>query len=530
MIQELLNTLGEFLPQLILLMTLLTVIVLGFFKNLKNNKTVPACVSITGLCLALICFFVWSLISNNIIVPVTSSQAEYGLLTFFYIDGSFAGSSLILDNMGVLFGCIFCIGAILTILISLTSTELKTTGFADYSSLILGAVLCASIVASANNIIIFFFALEAFSLCLYALVVANKNSALSAEAALKYLLFGFFCSAIMIYGFSFLYGYSNLLTLDSTRFSESAIKFTLLSKNEEIFALISILIATGICFKLCVVPFHFWAPDVYQGSPTPVAGFISTVSKACGFAALLRLYQPIFKHLLSYPQEYMPLITLGFGAIALLSIVYSNLVALKQTDIKRLFAYSSISHGGFLLLALSFINNNSLKATMFYLIIFVLTNSGIFWCLSKLISITGRTDFAAWKGLGIKLPVLSALLFIFLISLAGLPPTAGFSAKFFIFQNLITEGLGELSYAQGESYSAAFYFLLAAAGLISCVISLFCYMKVIRVMCFEKSETAAAVIPAPALTITKADYAIPVVLACVIIALVGFEPLLSLLN
>ena len=530
MISELFNILGEFLPKLILLITLLTIVVLGFFKNLRNNKVVLGYVSIIGLVLAASCFFVWSLVSHDIIVLPTY---EYGLLTFFYIDGSFAGGSLVLDNISVWFSFIFCIGAIVTILISITSAELKTTRFADYFALILGAVLFASIVASANNIIIFFLALETFSLCIYALVVANKNSTLSAEACAKYLLFGFLCSAIMIYGFSFLYGYSNLLTLDSTKFSESAIKFTLLSKNEDVFAIISILIAVGICFRLCVVPFHFWGPDVYQGSPVPVAGFISTVQKACGLAALLRLYQPIFKNLLSYPQESIPLLTLAFGSIAVISIIYSGLVALKQTDVKRLFAYASISHAGFFLLALSFINDNSLKAVMFYLVAFVLASFGAFWCLSKLINITdGCRDFASWKGLGGKLPMLSALLFVFLFSLAGFPPTAGFSAKFFIFQNLITEGLRELeSNSYHINYNVAFYFTLVVTGLASCIISLFYYMKIIRIMCFEgRRETAYNSLPSASLAITKADYAVPVILACTIIALVGLEPLLSLLS
>ena len=530
MISELFNILGEFLPKLILLITLLTVVVLGFFKNIRNNKTILASVSITGLALASICFFVWILASHEIIVLPAH---EYGLFTFFYIDGNFAGGSLVLDSVSAWFSFIFCIGAIVTIFTSITCTEIKTTGLADYFSLILGAVLFASIVAAANNIIVFFLALETFSLCIYALVVANKNSMLSAEAAMKYLLFGFLCSAIMIYGFSFLYGYSNLLTLDSTKLSESAIKFTLLSKHEDIFALISVLIAVGLCFRLCVIPFHFWGPDVYQGSPAPVAWFISTVSKACGLSALLRLYQPIFKNLLSYPQESIPLLTLAFGSIAVISIVYSSFVALKQTDIKRLFAYASISHAGFLLLALSFINDNSLKAAMFYLTVFVFANLGAFWCLSKLINIAGgRCDFASWKGLGGKLPVLSALLFVFLISLAGFPPTAGFSAKFFIFQNLITEGLRELeNNAHNINYNAAFYFTLVVTGLISCILSLFYYMKIIRIMCFEgRRETTHNSLPPASLAITKADYAIPVVLACTIIALVGLEPLLNLLN
>jgi NADH-quinone oxidoreductase subunit N len=431
---------------------------------------------------------------------------------------------LILDNISVIFSSLFILGAILTIALSLNSHELESARFVDYLTLIVGATFCACIVASSNNLITFFFALEAFSLCLYALVASNKNSKLSSEAALKYTLYGIFCSSVMLYGLSLLYGYSNSLVLDY------ATKFVFTSKDEELFTIIALLISAGLAFKICLVPFHFWGPDVYQGGASPIVAFISTVSKACGFAACVRLYTPVFKYLITYPQEYLPLFVIAIGLLALISMTYANLIALKQNDIKRLFAYSSIANAGYILLALCLINDNCLKALIFFLTVFILANFGVFWCIIKLINNANSANISDWRGLGQKFPYLSALFFIFIISLIGLPPTAGFSAKFFIFQNLVTEGLGELKYnLQYGLYNAIFYFTLVVVGLMNSIISAGYYLRIISVLCFEKAGLQQARQP-NRLLVSKLDYCLPSLLVIVIIYLVGFEPLFSLLN
>jgi proton-translocating NADH-quinone oxidoreductase chain N len=292
----------------------------------------------------------------------------------------------------------------------------------------------------------------------------------SGEAAIKYFLFGATASAVMLYGMSLLYGATGTTDL-------AALATAFASKPPEYFTWLGvpaiILLLVGFGFKASLVPFHQWAPDTYEGAPTPVSAFLSTASKATGFAILIRVFVVAMGQ---FQPEWSALLV----AVSILTMTIGNLTALRQTNMKRLLAYSSIAQAGYMLIGVAAVALNpgltfsGINGVMIYLFAYLFTNAGAFAVVIAIEQATGKTDVKEYAGLVQRAPWLAGLLFIFLLSLAGIPPTGGFVGKFFVF---------------GAAVQAQLW-ILAAAGAVNSVIAAFYYLNVVRYMFFMPAEDA----------------------------------------
>lgn len=328
----------------------------------------------------------------------------------------------------------------------------------EFSILILFALFGMITLVSANSLISFYLAFELVSMSLYVLACFNRDSLYSCEAGVKYFTLGALSSCIMLYGMSLLYGYTG-----QTNFSELSI---FLLNNQINYGIIFglIFIFVGLCFKLAIAPFHMWAPDVYQGAPTIVNAFFSTAPKAALIAFLVRF---VNEGLVSIEKYVQPI----FLYVAVLSVLISALGALRQQNLKRLFAYSSIGHAGYILAALSIFQQTGVDSALVYLVVYIITNIGIFAYLIQMDD--DDCNIANLSGIGKEQPVLAFCLSILLFSMMGIPPLAGFFTKFFIFKSLIHSGFITLS------------LVLVVASVVSC----YYYLNIIKVMYFDKSSS-----------------------------------------
>ncbi len=330
---------------------------------------------------------------------------------------------------------------------------------------------------AANDLLLMFVALEVMSLPLYLLAgMARRRRLLSQEAALKYFLLGAFSSAFFLYGAALLYGYSGSISL-------VAIADTLSAKPSE-GALVAVgmaLIVVGLLFKVAAVPFHQWTPDVYQGSPTAVTAFMGATVKIAAFGALLRVMYVGFGGM---RWDWEPMMWI----IAALTMIVGSIIAITQTDIKRMLAYSSIAQAGFILMGVIAASPEGLAASIFYLVAYAFTTIGSFAIVSLVRDASGEaTHLSKWAGLGKKSPVVAAVFSLFLLSLAGIPLTSGFIAKFGVFSAAIGSGAT----------------WLVIVGVIASIIAAFFYVRVIVLMYFSDptADTASVVVPSAFTTI-----------------------------
>ena len=333
---------------------------------------------------------------------------------------------------------------------------------------------------AANDLLMMFVALEVMSLPLYLLAgMARRRRLLSQEAALKYFLLGAFSSAFFLYGAALLYGYSGSVSL-------VAIADTLSAKPSES-TLVGIGIAmllVGLLFKVAAVPFHQWTPDVYQGAPTPVTGFMAATVKIAAFGALMRVLYVGFGGL---RWDWEPVLWL----IAALTMLVGSIIAITQTDIKRMLAYSSIAQAGFILIGVVSASAQGLAASMFYLIAYAFATLGAFAIVSLVRDASGEaTHLSKWAGLGKKSPVVAAVFSLFMLAFAGIPLTSGFVAKFGVFAAAIDSGA----------------VWLVIVGVVASIISAFFYVRVIVLMYFSDptDDTASVVVPSAFTTIAIA--------------------------
>lgn len=331
--------------------------------------------------------------------------------------------------------------------------------------LLVFAVLGMIMLANANDLVMTFIGLETMSICLYIFAALFKTDPRSNEAGLKYFLLGAFASAFLLFGISLVYGltgYTNLALLGSP---ESLAR---MQENEALFYVAAGLMLIGFLFKIAAFPFHNWTPDVYTGTPTPLAGFMATGSKLSAFVALAMVMQKV--QLVAFEK-----INTVVAISALFSMLYGNIVAVQQTNLKRMLAYSSIAHTGYVLLgiiALEF----GFEAVVFYMFIYTLMNVGAFGLIGMAEREFADTEFDHWQGLGKRAPYFAGALAVFLFSLAGIPPLAGFMSKYQVF----------LSAIQGD------YVALAVVGILSSVVGAFYYIRVIVQMFFrDESEKTA---------------------------------------
>jgi NADH-quinone oxidoreductase subunit N len=351
----------------------------------------------------------------------------------------------------------------LTILIFIGSTF--THHISEYLALILLATVSMMFLVSTQNLLLIFLSLELLSLSLYILTAFNKRSAGSAEAALKYFLFGGISAAFLLFGFSLLYGVSNSTNLTHIVYSIHG------SSMDPLLVTAIVMTVVGLGFKVAAVPFHFWAPDVYQGAPAPSAAFIASGSKLAGFFIF---YQVMVIGLAGAAGSsvwhgstpgWVPVVAI----VAALSMMLGNLVAIMQTSVRRLLAYSAVAHGGYMLLAILSHTDQSLSALLYYTITYALTVIGAFGVVALVEEKTGGDTLSDFAGLSRRAPVPAFCMLIFLLSLAGIPPLAGFFGKFYLFSAVLTSTPGSLG-----------LLWLVVLAIAMSAVSLYYYLKVLK--------------------------------------------------
>ncbi len=389
------------------------------------------------------------------------SAAFYSL---FYADIQ----SVVLQNMlstgGTtnIFYFIFNIGAALVCLLSVDYTKKYGMNYGEYYILIQAAVLGMMLMAGAKDLIMIFLGLEVMSIPFYVLAGVNRKKEKAIEGALKYFLLGAFATGFLVYGIALIYG-----SAQSTSIDIITANFTKLTDNI-LFVAGVLLFLIGFSFKIAAFPFHMWVPDVYEGSPTTVAGLFSTVGKAAAFSAIIAALAALFDGL---PNSiFSPYIAI----LAVFSMLFGSIVAIAQSNIKRMLAYSSISHAGYMLIGLAAGSSEGVAGVMFYLTVYTFMNLAAFGIVS-LVEGENETnlDLDSYSGLGNRNPLLAALLAICMFSLAGIPPMAGFFGKYYVFIAAIKSGLT----------------WLAIIGIISSVISVYFYLRVVVLMYFKEGES-----------------------------------------
>ena len=337
--------------------------------------------------------------------------------------------AIVIDPFFIFFGFVFLAAAALVILISVRYLDIEDEHHGEYYALMLFATVGMMFLACGNDLVTLFIALETMAISFYILTGFLRRDRRSNEGAMKYVLLGAFSSGILAYGFSLLYGISG-----STNLNAIAASLEQRPPGDLLVVIAILTVSVGVFFKVAAVPFHQWAPDVYEGAPTPITAYVSVASSTASFALLLRLFLGAF-----WPVrvDWMPLVT----AVAVLSLTVGNLAALTQTNIKRLLAYSSIGHVGYILLGLVAGNERGLQAMAFYLFVYAFFQSGAFAIVIVLRrkGVIGD-ELEDLNGLIHRNPGAAVLMLIFLLSLAGIPPTAGFIGKLLIFWALIETG------------------------------------------------------------------------------------------
>ena len=366
----------------------------------------------------------------------------------------------VVDNFSLVMKAVFLLAGYVVVLLSSSHIEQGEYWRGEYWFLLLTSVLGMLMMASSRDLVSIFVALEFLSIPAYMLAAWRKRDPKSNEAGVKYFLLGVFASAVMLYGMSLMYGVAN-----STLLTEIGAKFTATGEFSSVHALAVVFVVVGFAFKVSAVPFHTWAPDTYEGAPTPVTAFLSVASKAAGFVALVVLLYTAFPLAQDIWQPFI-------WVLSALTMTIGNVLALKQHNIVRMIAYSSISQGGFVLMplavaGLSGSGTTALRSVVLYMIVYAATNLGVFAIILAVSNKTRSGEVSSYGGLFSYAPALGVLMTLFLASLAGIPPFGGWIAKFVAFQSLI----------QSQS---AWGYALAIVGAVNSVVAFGYYGNVMR--------------------------------------------------
>ena len=400
-----------------------------------------------------------------LVLAVAAYPPAGGAVTFY-------AGLFIVDGYAVFFKILFLLGILLTVVFSADYVEKILRHKGEYYLLLLSALLGMCVLASATDLMTAFVALELMTISFYALVALRTDDPLSAEAGIKYLIFGSGATAVLLYGMSLVYGMTGTLAFQGIAQGMGLI-FSL--------GLVGVvLVLAGFFFKLSIIPFHLWAPDVYEGAPAPVTALLAMCSKAAGIAILMRVLFVAFPALAPYWTQLL-------AAFAGVSMVGGNLMAFRQTNIKRMLAYSSIAQAGYMMTAMVAADAAGVKAVLFYAAVYLFANIGAFVTVSYLESKRGAADFASVRGLARESLLPAGILMVALLTMAGIPPTAGFVGKIYIFSAAIDAG----------------YLWLSTAGFVVSMMSVYYYLLVIKEMFRdvgeeEKMVTDHLALPLPA--------------------------------
>ena len=426
------------------------------------------------------------------------SAAAVGKLQFAYraaeqrgnVIDAFTGftGALVVDRFAIYFFYLFLMGAAIAILMSMRYLEIEQENHGEFYALLLFSVVGMMCMAAGYDIVLLFIGLELMAISTYVLVGFLRRDKRSNEAALKYLLLGAFSSGLFAYGLSLFYGLTGSTNLGIIARKLAEIMAT--RPHDPVVAFALLTTTVGLLFKIAAVPFHQWAPDAYEGAPTSVTGFMSVAVKSAGWALLLRIF--LFG-LAPLRPMYVPLLVF----VAIVTMTVGNLAAISQNNLKRLLAYSSIAHVGYMLLGLiasDGVNNSTgIMAIMIYLLVYTFMNLGAFAVITSLRrrSIIGD-EIEDITGLYFKAPVETLLMLVFLLSLSGIPPLAGFWGKYFIFLSLIQTG----------------HYALATLGVLYSVIGLYYYMRIASAMIVKPAADTEPVRVGPAMALALAVTAI----------------------
>tara|TARA_B100001123_G_scaffold450029_1_gene618128 strand:- start:2904 stop:4436 length:1533 start_codon:yes stop_codon:yes gene_type:complete len=412
-----------------------------------------------------------------------------------------------LDNFALFFKLLFVVTTIMVTIFGLQSPDIDEERIGEFYAIFLSVVLGAFLMVSATNLLMMYLALELVSLPSFVLAGYQKRVRRSSEAALKYVVYGGVSSGIMLYGFSLIYGLTGTLDI-----YEIAHQLSTTTPYSLALFLGATFAMAGFGYKVASVPFHFWCPDVYEGAPTPVTAFLSVAPKAAGFAMLARFF---YLGLSAYDQTTGTGVPLGIAWPHLLAIISAatmtlgNLSAIWQSNLKRLLAYSSIAHAGYMMMGIVMLSASGLKAVMFYTAAYMFMNLGAFLVVLVLATRLGSEDIKDYKGLGWRSPWIAAAMTAFLFSLTGLPPTAGFIGKVYLFASVVSGGL----------------YWLAVVGALNSAVSLYYYARIVRAMYLEKPvSTDSVTVPA------FASLTLAVLFAGTLILGVYWSPLADLAN
>ena len=421
------------LPELLLLTLGLLVLVFDLIWKKRDGRDL-GWLTAGGLLFILV-------LSAFLAKPATSMEVFGGMLRY--------------DMLGYVFKMLFIFGAMITSLFMMDSEKLGNRG--ESYILLLVATIGMNLMASAADLVMLYLAIETTSIPMYILAGFLRDDKKSTEAGLKYLLFGAMASTVMLYGFSLIFGFTGTTALAAITGFSLPLAIGVI-----------ILIMVGVAFKISLAPFHFWAPDVYEGAPTPITGFLSTASKAAGFAVLMRLFLGLFP----LGSEYALMWTMIMAVLATVTMTLGNVVALSQTNIKRMLAYSSVAHAGYALVGVVSLSELGVGSMTFYLIAYVMTNLAAFGVIAAFSKIVGSDEISDYAGMSRRNYGLGLAALVAFLSLTGMPPFGGFVAKVFVFAAAVKADM----------------IWLAVVGILNSIVGLYYYLTFLKVVYLHRME------------------------------------------
>ncbi len=434
------NDILAILPELIVAGSVCVLLLVDFLIG-KENKALMGYLSLAVIFAAAIA--TWSMTRSGSL-PV---DAFNGMIS--------------VDKIAVFFKVIFFIATALTIMLSLSYIKDKNINLGEYYALLLFSLTGMMITASSSDLLSIYLGIELMSLPIYALVGFRVRDGRANEGAMKYVILGAFSSAVMLFGISFIYGLTG-----TTEISGIAEALRSADAQPAALGIAIVMLVAGFGFKIAGVPFHMWAPDAYEAAPTPITAFMSVAAKTAAFVVFVRVFVDGFAPIV---EQWQLILTV----LAILSMLVGNTVAIAQTNIKRMLAYSSIGHGGYALLGIIAATPEGTSSVMFYLLVYAFMNLGIFGVIVMMNrDKSGGELITDYTGLAKKNGALALVMLIFLFSLAGIPPTAGFMGKFYVFMALINEGM----------------VWLAVVAVIFSAVAAYFYIRVIMLMYMKEPE------------------------------------------
>ena len=445
-----------------------------------NTSLISLELAVVGLGLAFLLLDLWTPAELKRQLGHAAAVCTALLFVFsFFVDASYVreafASAYVMDPLAIYFKRFFLLAGTIVLVLQVQYADRIKSGISEYYSLTLFALAGMMFTASAMNFAVMFASLELVTITLYVLTSFQRNRLESLEAGVKYLIMGGLASALMVFGIAFVYGSSgSFVFIDIYEQSSTLI-------GNSVFLIGLLLVLVGLAFKIAAFPYQIWAPDVYQGSPAPTTALLAVGSKAAGIVLLLRIIYGVAPGVM---HQWAPVLI----AISAISILYGNLCAIAQTSLKRLFGYSSIAHAGYLLLGLAALNATGASAVLYYLTGYLFTVLAGFAVLVVALQQLDSDDLSGLAGLNERSPLLATAMTMSMVSLAGIPPLAGFFGKFLLFKAALEEG----------AMQPAFYWLVAVA-IVGVVISIWYYFNVIRAIYWprQKADLTPITVPLP---------------------------------